>query len=320
LGARREFVPRLSIVVPATSNPESLEKTLVSVLENRPADCELIVVLAHAYDDPYDLAGEVEFVEAGPQLRWDECANAGLARSRADVVHFLSAGAVVSVGWAELAMSHFDDVHVAAVSPVVRSSSSPFDTVLGVHFRRGGWRRIVRASTRSDERPPILGPVQVAGFYRREALQLAGGFCCHTADAADVDLGLTLARLGYCAAIEPRSVVIALDGPLAACSAFRRGLELERVFWRHVRSQGVLGSLAAHAMVALAETASVVVRPSHVLRLAGRLVGAIESPRWRSFHRALDATAKEAAQARLQANARAASRDLKTTSRPRKAA
>lgn len=37
--------PRLSIVIPAVSSAEDLEQTLVSVLENRPDDCEIVVAL-----------------------------------------------------------------------------------------------------------------------------------------------------------------------------------------------------------------------------------------------------------------------------------
>ena len=61
----RLFVPRLAIVISAIGSIESLEGTLVSVLENRPADCEILVVLNRPYSDPYDLQGEVRFVAIG---------------------------------------------------------------------------------------------------------------------------------------------------------------------------------------------------------------------------------------------------------------
>ena len=59
-------MPRLSIVIPVLGNVEGLEDTLVSVLENRPVDCQIVVVLNRPYDDPYDLKDEVCFVEAPP--------------------------------------------------------------------------------------------------------------------------------------------------------------------------------------------------------------------------------------------------------------
>ena len=34
--------PRLSIVIPAPADPAAMEETLVSVLENRPDDCEIV--------------------------------------------------------------------------------------------------------------------------------------------------------------------------------------------------------------------------------------------------------------------------------------
>ena len=38
-------VSRLAIIIPFLGNSQRLEETLVSVLENRPDDCEVIVVL-----------------------------------------------------------------------------------------------------------------------------------------------------------------------------------------------------------------------------------------------------------------------------------
>jgi len=56
------LVTQLSIVIPATGTQEQLDQTLVSVLENRPSDCEVIVPHAFDYKDPYDLHDEVTFV------------------------------------------------------------------------------------------------------------------------------------------------------------------------------------------------------------------------------------------------------------------
>ena len=51
--------PALSIVIPAPSDSAALEATLVSVLENRPADCEIVVSLGFEYADPWNIADEV---------------------------------------------------------------------------------------------------------------------------------------------------------------------------------------------------------------------------------------------------------------------
>ena len=56
-------MPRLAIVITAVGSVESVERTLVSVLENRPTDCEVFVALNQPYSDPYDLKDEVRFVQ-----------------------------------------------------------------------------------------------------------------------------------------------------------------------------------------------------------------------------------------------------------------
>ena len=75
-------VPRLSIVIPSVGDCNLLEDSLVSVLENRPADCEVLVVHNRPYDDPYNLAGEVRFVQANPRAGLAECLDMGTAAGR----------------------------------------------------------------------------------------------------------------------------------------------------------------------------------------------------------------------------------------------
>ena len=78
----RSPVPRLSIVLPVLGPPVQMEDALVSVLENRPSDCEILVVHNEPYDDPYDLKNEVCFIEAPRDSRWVDAINLGLAVSR----------------------------------------------------------------------------------------------------------------------------------------------------------------------------------------------------------------------------------------------
>ena len=66
---------RLAIVISAAGNVESLEATLLSVLENKPADCQIIVALNEAYSDPYDLKDEVRFVTSRAGAGPIECLN-----------------------------------------------------------------------------------------------------------------------------------------------------------------------------------------------------------------------------------------------------
>ena len=109
----------MSIVIPFLGNIKRLEDTLVSVLENRPADCQIVVVLNQLYDDPYDLEGEVCFVQAVPGSGLTDCIALGVAVTQSPIVHVMSCGVEATPGWADAALPHFDDPDVAAVAPVV---------------------------------------------------------------------------------------------------------------------------------------------------------------------------------------------------------
>ena len=58
-------MPTLSIIIPASGSESRWERTLVSVLQNRPEDTEILVVVPGRYNDPYQLREEVRFVEVG---------------------------------------------------------------------------------------------------------------------------------------------------------------------------------------------------------------------------------------------------------------
>ena len=73
--------PRLSIVIPA-ADASALEDTLVSVLENRPADSEIIAALTVPYADPWNISEEVRFVQAPVGTSLAACANLGVALSK----------------------------------------------------------------------------------------------------------------------------------------------------------------------------------------------------------------------------------------------
>ena len=102
-------MPRLAIVISAAGSVDALEATLVSVLENRPAGCEVLVALTRPYADPYDLKDEVRFLTPPRRTSPVAALNLALASVQSPVVHVLAAGCVVSEGWTNAALSHFAD-------------------------------------------------------------------------------------------------------------------------------------------------------------------------------------------------------------------
>ena len=239
-------MPRLSIVIPFLGDVGRLEDTLVSVLANRPADCQILVVLSQPYADPYSLAGEVRFLpcEAAPGAALAESIWRGIAASEAPIVHLLGCGREATLGWADAALARFADPRVAAVAALVVDR---FDTrriiSAGLQFTAGGAVRPLDAVRSPDNLPApsgdVLGPDNLSSFYRKAALEtvaawieLAGG------PLAGVDWALALQQAGYKAAFEPAAVVAASPEAMTPRGQWTQGLACQRLFWRWAPTRG----------------------------------------------------------------------------------
>ncbi|NDC53499.1 MAG: hypothetical protein EBZ74_04225 [Planctomycetia bacterium] len=286
----------MSIVIPAPADVASLEETLVSVLEKRPVDAEVIVALGCPYDDPWGIADEVTFVRAPVGSSLVACVNVGVAASRAEVVHILAAGWRATVGWTDGPLARFDDAALAAVVPLtVAADDHARPLAAGIRCTRGG-RRIEAAPGRAAS--PPHGPVLEAGFWRAEFLRRAGpGFTTACGDAcADADMAVALARGGGRVDVDETSRVVA--GPARpAQSPFLAGLRAERLFWRSLAGQSLPVALAAHALEVLRH--ALARAPLGTLpALAGRCLAVLQFgsylPRYRRLHDLLRA-AREAA-------------------------
>src|SRR5437773_6639777 len=88
---RTRPVPRLSIIIPCLGGAAEFDATLVSVLQNRPTDCEVLVLHTEPYDDPYSLGDEVRFIEshAGSLV---ELLNIGVEQASGEVLHIVGCG------------------------------------------------------------------------------------------------------------------------------------------------------------------------------------------------------------------------------------
>lgn len=279
---RRSAVPRLSIVIPALGAWEPLEATLVSVLANRPADAEIIVALGQAYDDPYGLAGEIRFLTLRPNASTVDAWNEAFVVCQAPVMHLLACGAIVSEGWTDVALGHFDDARVAAVAPLVTSLDQQYVTT-------GGWRYSVggAASNFAAGRPAEavreaerrwMGPHGAAAFYRRSALKSARpAFDASLGeDLAPLDLALRLRAAGLRAVLEPLSRVALAELP-AVLDPGHQALLRERLFWRHAANDGVWKAVGCHVGAVASEFFRACPRPWCGWQLMQRACGLISS-------------------------------------------
>ncbi len=282
--------PRLSIVIPTPADTAAMEETLVSVLEHRPDDCEIVVSLGCEYADPWNIREEVRFVQAPVGSSLVGCVNLGVAASEGEVVHVLAAGWRATEGWTDRPMERLEDDDVGAVVPLgVAGDDRDHVVSAGVRCAVGGRRIDVAADTRwrkakAVECPPTgatvpQGPVLETGFWRSDVLELAGrGFATVCGDAmADADMAITLTRSGLRVVVEPYSQVIA---PAATTGkvrtrSFVAGLHAERLFWRSVAGSSFVSALVMHVVEIVRH--AVVRAPLGTLpMLVGRMVAVLQ--------------------------------------------
>ncbi|WDI44289.1 hypothetical protein [Bremerella sp. P1] len=179
---------KVSIVIPSVDNAHRLETTLISLLENRPSDCEIVVPHSGYYDDPYDIADEVRLIEVPAARNEVELLAVAWSMCKAPIVHTLAAGATVEEDWLEHALACFQRCEVMAVAPQTHysDSSEPVHGVLADDF---GLRAAASATT-------MQAPMLQAGFYRYSLLAAVGGFCTRMEQVADLDIGLWVAEAG----------------------------------------------------------------------------------------------------------------------------
>jgi hypothetical protein len=279
----------LSIVIPVLGELKRLEDTLASVLANRPADCQIVVVHNRPYDDPYDLKGEVDFVEVAPGSGWVASIRAGMEASRAPIVNLLACGVEVDPDWTDAAMPHFLDAETAAVAALVLDRGCPRRALsAGLRYRPSGTIRRIGRRTVADKiaiRPQdylLSGPDSLCAFYRKSSLEAIGGISDRAGDSfAAVATALALNQAGFRWVYEPKCQAFAGREVLAGRSAFREGRDAERLFWLSgmPRPSGVL---LTHIAVLVGEMLLCAIRPANVCRLVGRMLGAAQASMYRA--------------------------------------
>jgi hypothetical protein len=164
--------PRLSILLPLGQDRESFENTLISVLENRPSACEILVAHDGSYDDPFDLGDEVRFVIAESNGLVDAVA-AGCDSAWGRYIHILEGGFLATEGWTNAALGKFEHANAAVVAPVIRSRLD--ETILAAGWTDTAARLMAAYSVGQTEvesvRGRALGAYLSASFWRREVLR-----------------------------------------------------------------------------------------------------------------------------------------------------
>jgi hypothetical protein len=191
-------VPRLSTIIPHQGNDSALETTILSVLENQPRDCEVIVVHDGSYSDPYQLSDELLLIEersSNPVRRL----NAALVAACSPVVCVLSSAAVVSQeGWSDTVEGILEAAGVAS------ASSWAVETICGNNHSFGICPKALsesgllqRGQVDSKKNVPPASPNLICGFYDRRTLLALDGWneqLCW--ENADVELAMLMDKMG----------------------------------------------------------------------------------------------------------------------------
>jgi hypothetical protein len=244
------LVCRLSILVPWWNEARSFEDTLVSILENRPQNAEILVIHSHRYDDPYDLRREVRFVQCAAESEL-ELINTGIYRAAGDIVHVIRCGLLATRHWTDSVVTQFEPPSVAAVAPTIVAADGT--RMSGWRLSRSGKLCRLTSNGTTDSSSPCTAPSMDAGFYRRQPVLDLGGFNLGMAGVAELDLGLALADLDLQCVTNNDSELITSVEPTCFVDASQIAKALEILYWRTRKKPTQLGVDLSHLLTVAGE-------------------------------------------------------------------
>lgn len=234
-------MPLLSVIIPHLGNDPALEATILSVLENQPADCEVILVHDGGYADPYQLGDELLILEesgCGPVSRL----NIGLMAASAPYVCVLMPGTILQGGDWHRSLQQIDlsksigCVSLASIAGKVRN----FGISRKVSSSSGLLQQGNYFLTREGE---PLGPALESGLYDRKLLLALDGWDERLSlENIDIELALLMNQLGLRCGLD--SSLSFVTEPLCRTRSNRSLKELAELSVIH----GISGSGAGSAM------------------------------------------------------------------------
>lgn len=227
---------KLTIIVPYDGQPSALEETLVSLLENRPEESEILVVLNHAYENTYDLGeDEVSFVQNPSRACCFESAvHTGVERTAAEIVHIVPCGCQVASGWSDAAVGLFDEPRVACVIPRLwKTAGGEAVLTQGFHFSQTGDLLPISEAGPAENSRMAHVPHPFGVFFRREAYMAAGGLDLRFGGTlAVIDLALRACEKGGRIAATADSSLSVPENMLYPDGPEKTRRQVKRLFWR----------------------------------------------------------------------------------------
>ena len=277
--------PRVSIVV-AHLCDASLERTLLSVLENRSDDCE-IVVIHHHYHDPYELGDEVRFVRVGSHnLTLGHQFALGLRECDAPIVNWIYPGVTVTKNWFEEPIKLMEDPYIGSVSTVIKQNDTgSTKDVCGLQQTFTFDRKEI--SQADAKKTGMLGPTKWCAFYRKAALQQIDQKFRFGHGNFDLEYAMALKMIGFECQMATQSLAEIDLGNVAEVSEFKLGRERQQLLWRHATMNGSFQATVATAAAIFGETIGAISSPHKLLSVAGRLTSMLSSAGKKKFQHSL---------------------------------
>ncbi|MFT5302851.1 MAG: hypothetical protein ACI87E_003080 [Mariniblastus sp.] len=257
-----------SIIVPMLGDRRLFDDTLASVLRNRPNNSQIVVVHDGAYEDPYGLKDEVDFIAADSPADLAGFFNTAFQATAGDLIAMIRPGVELAEGWNETVERSFDNADVGSVTPLLVSQSSPrLVAAVGVKKGLGFQRQIVgthsKIASRRIRKLLPLGPTAWAAFYRASALEDVGPVGDQLDSVyLDLDLALSLKTLGYKNTVCPECVLqLNDDSGFNEEMSTAHGQSAQRAYRRHAAQSSTSSPLIPSACVFAMEVLAAPLKP-----------------------------------------------------------
>lgn len=273
-------VPRLSIIVPHLHDDSGLELTLLSILENRESDFEILIAHNGRYNDPYSLdQEEAILVASDSHASFSEQLNLAVASACSPIIQVLLPGSIVDPHWCDESLYLLNDKTVSAVCQPIGDIVSN-DIYVGLSSDSLPHRRIACLEQ------SVAAPLLCGGVFRKRLLKSVEGWLvpCQR-EIAEVEFALLVSALEIEIEVA-RDVTI--RAPKRTAVGNEAGYEIGRVCgqlacaYASIEGSGVvIDSLArrlGHLASGLMSPKSVAERLGWVMGIRDRtLVGTIQS-------------------------------------------
>ncbi len=250
-------VPRLSIIVPHLHDDSGLELTLLSILESRESDFEIVIAHDGLYSDPYALdQDEAILIESESGASFTTQLNLAVASACSPIIQVILPGCVVDSHWCDEALSLMNDNRVSAICLPIGDIASN-EVYVGLSGESLPHRRV----TQLDQN--AVAPLLCGGVFRKRVLRNLGGWFepCQR-EIAEVEFALMVSAMEIEIEIARE---VTMKAPKRVAVGQEAGYEIGRA----------CGQLAC-AYAAIEESGVVI---DSLARRLGHLAGGLMSPK-----------------------------------------